>query len=43
MLLTIITREEYGEFKHLMKKTDPSAFISVAENVHIIGRFVDDD
>lgn len=43
VLLTIITREEYGEFKHLMKKTDPSAFISVAENVHIIGRFVDDD
>ena len=43
VLLTIITREEYGEFKHLMKKTDPSAFISVAENVHNIGRFVDDD
>ncbi|MFS1664225.1 YitT family protein [Streptococcus sp. zg-JUN1979] len=43
VLLTIITREEYSEFKHLMKKTDPEAFVSVAENVHIIGRFKDDD
>ena len=42
VLLAIITREEYADFRYLMKKTDPKAFVSVAENVHIIGRFVDD-
>lgn len=43
ILLTIITRAEYGDFKYLMRKTDPTAFVSVAENVHTIGRFVDTD
>lgn len=42
VLITIITREEYPYFKKLMKKADPDAFVSVAENVHIIGRFVED-
>ena len=42
VLLAIITREEYNDFKYLMKKADPKAFVSIAENVHIIGRFVDD-
>jgi len=42
ILLAIITREEYNDFRYLMRKTDPKAFVSVAENVHIIGRFVDD-
>ncbi|MFC3927037.1 YitT family protein [Streptococcus caprae] len=42
ILLTIITRAEFADFKYLMKKADPSAFISVAENVQIIGRFEDD-
>ena len=42
VLLAIITREEYNDFRYLMRKTDPKAFVSVAENVHIIGRFVDD-
>jgi uncharacterized membrane-anchored protein YitT (DUF2179 family) len=43
VLLTIITREEYTDFKHYMKKADPKAFVSIAENVHILGRFVDLD
>ncbi|MGT2887878.1 YitT family protein [Streptococcus didelphis] len=43
VLITIITLEEYNDFKWLMLKTDPSAFISVAENVRIIGRFAEDD
>ncbi|MET3633584.1 YitT family protein [Streptococcus porcorum] len=43
VLITIITRSEYAEFKYLMKKYDPTAFVSVAENVHIIGRFVEED
>ncbi|EHJ57028.1 hypothetical protein HMPREF9318_00923 [Streptococcus urinalis FB127-CNA-2] len=43
VLITIITREEYNDFKYLMSKADPKAFVSIAENVHIIGRFVDED
>lgn len=43
VLLTIITREEYNDFKHFMRKTDPKAFVSIAENVHVMGRFVDMD
>ncbi len=43
VLITILTREEFSDFKYLMLKADPKAFVSVAENVHIIGRFVDDD
>lgn len=39
VLLTIISRSEYYEFKSLMKKTDPHAFISVSDNVKIIGNF----
>ena len=42
-LLAIITREEYTDFKHYMRKADPKAFVSIAENVHILGRFVDLD
>ena len=42
ILITIITREEYGHFRAIMKKNDPNAFVSVADNVHIIGRFVDE-
>ncbi len=43
VLITIITREEYSDFKYLMSKADPEAFVSVAENVHVMGRFVDMD
>ncbi|MGT2933679.1 YitT family protein [Streptococcus catagoni] len=43
VLITIITMEEYNDFKWLMESTDPTAFVSVAENVRIIGRFVEDD
>ncbi|MBJ8350112.1 YitT family protein [Streptococcus zalophi] len=43
VLITIISRAEYNEFRTIMQKTDPTAFVSVAENVHIIGRFTEDD
>lgn len=43
VLMTIITRAEFADFKYWIQKTDPKAFVSVAENVQIIGRFVDDD
>lgn len=42
VLITIITRAEFADFKRIMKKTDPQAFVSVADNVHIIGRFVEE-
>ncbi|MFU2203647.1 YitT family protein [Streptococcus hyovaginalis] len=41
VLLTIITREEYTEFKLLMAKADSKAFVSISENVQIIGQFKD--
>lgn len=43
VLITIITRAEFNDFKTIMKTVDPGAFVSVAENVKIIGRFVEDD
>ncbi|RLU58329.1 YitT family protein [Streptococcus iniae] len=42
VLITILTQEEYSDFKLLMLKADSKAFISIAENVRIIGRFADD-
>lgn len=43
ILVTIITRAEFNDFKYIMKKTDKNAFVSVADNVNIIGRFVEED
>ena len=43
VLLAIITRGEYSDFKHFMAKAAPSAFVSIAEDVHVMGRFVDID
>lgn len=42
VLLAVITRAEYNEFKYWMKKTEPKAFVSISENVRILGRFIDD-
>ena len=41
VLLTVITRPEFNEFKYIMKKADPQAFITISENVHIIGYFLE--
>ncbi|GFH41921.1 membrane protein [Lactococcus hodotermopsidis] len=43
ILITIITQAEYQDFKEIMKKSDPTAFVSVAENVKVLGRFVEDE
>lgn len=43
ILITIITRAEFNDFKQIMKKADPKAFVSVADNVNIIGHFVESD
>lgn len=42
-LLTIITREEYSDFKQSMLKIDSGAFVSISENIQVIGRFVEDE
>ena len=39
VLLTVITRAEFNEY--IMRKADPQAFITISDNVHIIGRFVE--
>ena len=41
VLITVITRAEFNEFKQIMTQVDPGAFVSVSENVHILGRFVE--
>ena len=33
VLITVITRAEFNDFKHIMKQVDPTAFVSVSENV----------
>lgn len=43
VLITIITRAEFTEFKYIMRKADPAAFVSVSDNVTIIGRFVESE
>lgn len=43
VLLAVITQAEFYEFKYHMQKADPKAFVSISENVQIIGRFADLD
>ncbi|HCN74688.1 YitT family protein [Pseudolactococcus plantarum] len=43
LLITIITQAEYQEFKYIMKTVDPHAFVSIVENVKVLGRFVEDE
>ena len=43
ILIAVITRYEYNDFKYYMRKADPFAFISISENVKIIGRFKEED
>lgn len=41
VLITIITRAEYHKFKWIMREMDPKAFVTIADNVHVLGRFVE--
>ena len=43
VLITVITRAEFNEFKQINETGGSSAFVSVSENVHILGRFVETD
>ncbi|MFV0556707.1 MAG: YitT family protein [Lactovum sp.] len=42
ILITIITASELQDFKRIMKKSDPKAFVSVAQNIQILGNFDED-
>ncbi|KIC05642.1 hypothetical protein LRN_1015 [Ligilactobacillus ruminis DPC 6832] len=39
ILLTVISRYEQPELRRAMIESDPAAFVSIADNVHIMGRF----
>ena len=39
ILFTVISRYEQPELRRAMIESDPSAFVSIADNVHIMGRF----
>ena len=41
VLITVITRYEIGHFRRIMAFSDPNAFVSIAENVKIMGNFKD--
>lgn len=42
VLMTIVTRYELPWLREAMKSSDPQAFVSIAENVQILGRFYED-
>ena len=39
ILFTVISRYEQPELRRAMIESDPDAFVSIADNVHIMGRF----
>jgi uncharacterized membrane-anchored protein YitT (DUF2179 family) len=39
MLMTVTTRYELSELRHLIKRVDPKAFVNIVETVGIIGQF----
>lgn len=39
ILFTVISRYEQPELRQAMTESDPHAFVSIAENVHIMGHF----
>ena len=45
VLLSVITMYEYQDFKTIIAKYDPHAFVSISENVRVLGKFeeVSDD
>ncbi|MHC5229894.1 YitT family protein [Enterococcus sp. LJL99] len=43
VLLTIVTRFELPSLEAAMKKSDPSAFVSISDNVKILGRFYEEE
>ncbi|RXK63233.1 YitT family protein [Enterococcus faecalis] len=43
VLLTIVTRFELPSLEAVMKESDPNAFVSISDNVKILGRFYEED
>lgn len=43
VLITVVTRYELPSLRQAMKQADPKAFVSIADNVQILGRFYEDD
>jgi len=43
VLLTIVTRFEWTSLEAAMKESDPNAFVSISDNVKILGRFYEED
>ncbi|MGK0551981.1 YitT family protein [Enterococcus faecalis] len=43
VLLTVVTRFELPSLEAAMRETDPAAFVSIADNVQILGRFYEED
>lgn len=42
VLLTVVTRFELPMLEEAMKRTDPKAFVSISDNVKILGRFYEE-
>ncbi|MDR0199533.1 MAG: YitT family protein [Streptococcaceae bacterium] len=42
VVITVITGYEYHDFRDIIKDNDPQAFVTVAQNVRIIGHFEDE-
>lgn len=43
LLLTVVTRFELPSLEAAMKESDPSAFVSISDNVKILGRFYEEE
>ncbi|HAP2989931.1 TPA: YitT family protein [Enterococcus faecalis] len=43
VLLTIVTRFELPSLEAAMKESDPNVFVSISDNVKILGRFYEED
>ncbi|MGX7352657.1 YitT family protein [Enterococcus canis] len=43
VLLTVVTRFELPNLESGMRKADPNAFVSISDNVRILGRFYESD
>ncbi|WP_096817555.1 YitT family protein [Lactococcus fujiensis] len=43
VLFSVITMYEYQDFKHVIAKYDPHAFVSISENVRVLGKFEEVD
>lgn len=43
VLLTVVTRFELPALREAMRQSDPRAFVSIADNVQILGRFYEEE